>query len=72
MSSIWKKTKTICIKSSGYHTYFGMSANILSTDSSFSVADSATKTQIKSAFAKSLKSKKMNKKVLTEFVELIS
>ena len=72
VSAIWKKSKTISIKNSGYHTYFGMSANILSTDSSFSVSESATKTQIKSAFVKSLKSKKMNKKVLNEFVELIS
>ena len=70
--TVWKKSKTISIRNSGYHTYFGMSANILSTDSSFSVSESATKTQIKSAFVKSLKSKKMNKKVLNEFVELIS
>ena len=31
-----------------------------------------TKTQIKTAFVKSLKSKKMNKKVLGEFVELVA
>jgi ribosomal protein L23 len=38
----------------------------------FEVAEDATKTQIKSAFIKSLKSKKMNKKVLGEFIELVA
>jgi hypothetical protein len=36
------------------------------------VKEDATKTQIKSAFVKSLKSKKMNKKILGEFVELVA
>jgi hypothetical protein len=34
----------------------------------FEVAEDATKAQIKSAFVKSLKTKKLNKKVLGEFV----
>jgi len=68
----WKKQKAFSIKSSGYTTYFGLSANALSQDSEFNVADDATKTQIKSAFVKSLRSKKMNKKILGEFVELIA
>jgi len=68
----WRKEKAISIKKSGYHTYFGLAANALAQDSEFSVAEDATKTQIKSAFVKSLKSKKMNKKILGEFVELIA
>ena len=36
------------------------------------LAEDATKSQIKSAFVKSLKSKKMNKKILGEFVELVA
>ena len=68
----WKKEKTFSIKSSGYHTYFGLSASALANDAEFEVAEDATKTQIKSAFVKSLKSKKMNKKVLGEFVELVA
>jgi len=68
----WRKEKAISIKKSGYHTYFGLSANALSQDTEFNVAEDATKTQIKSAFAKSLKSKKMNKKILGEFVELVA
>ena len=70
--SAWKKKKAFSIKSSGYNTYFGLSSNALSQDSEFNVADDATKTQIKSAFVKSLRSKKMNKKILGEFVELIA
>jgi len=68
----WKKEKAFTIKKSGYHSYFGISANALAQDADFEVAEDATKTQIKSAFAKSLKSKKMNKKILGEFVELVA
>ena len=68
----WKKEKTFSIKNSGYHTYFGLSATALANDTEFEVAEDATKTQIKTAFVKSLKSKKMNKKVLGEFVELVA
>ena len=69
---IWKKEKAFSIKSSGYSTYFGISANALSQSTEFEVKEDATKTQIKSAFVKSLRNKKMNKKILGEFVELIA
>ena len=68
----WKKEKTFSIKNSGYHTYFGLSASALGNDIEFEVHECATKSQIKSAFVKSLRSKKMNKKVLGEFVELVA
>ena len=68
----WKKEKAFSIKKSGYHSYFGISATALAQDSEFEVSEDATKSQIKSAFAKSLKSKKMNKKILGEFVELVA
>ncbi len=68
----WKKEKTFSIKDSGYHTYFGLSASALANDAEFEVAEDATKSQIKTAFVKSLKLKKMNKKVLGEFVELVA
>ena len=67
----WKKEKAFAIKKSGYHSYFGLSSSALSQDSEFEVAEDATKSQIKNAFVKSLKSKKMNKKILGEFVELV-
>jgi hypothetical protein len=68
----WRKEKAFTIKKSGYHSYFGLSATALSQDSEFAVSDDASKAQIKSAFVKSLKSKKMNKKILGEFIELVA
>ena len=68
----WKKEKAFSIKKSGYHTYFGLSANALAQDDNFTVSEDASKSQIKTAFIKSLKSKKMNKKILGEFIELVA
>ena len=68
----WKKNKSFTITNSGYTGYFGMSSSALSQESEFKVPEDATKTQIKSAFVSSLKTKKLNKKILGEFVELIA
>ena len=70
--SDWRKNKSFVIKNSGYDAYFGMSSNTLSQDSEFDVDDDATKSQIKRAFVKSLKTKKLNKKVLGEFISLVA
>jgi hypothetical protein len=67
----WKKLKSFTITKSGYDAYFGMSATALSQDTEFDVHECATKAQIKSAFVKSLKTKKLNKKVLGEFISLV-
>ena len=64
--------KSFTITNSGYDAYFGLSSSALSQEAEFDVADDASKAQIKTAFAKSLKSKKMNKKVLGEFIELVA
>ena len=72
IQKIWKKERAFAIRKSGYHTYFGLSGTALSSDSEFDVDEGASKSKIKSAFAKSLKGKKMNKKVLGEFIELIA
>ena len=72
IQKIWKKERAFAIRKSGYHTYFGLSGTALSSDSDFDVDEGASKSKIKSAFAKSLKGKKMNKKVLGEFIELIA
>ena len=69
---VWRDTKTASIKTSGYHTYFGLSSNALSNDTDFEVKEDATKADIKRAFAKTLKGKKMNKKILSEFIELVA
>ena len=69
---IWKKERAFALYNAGYHTYFALSANALANETEFDVDEGATKAKIKSAFVKSLKNKKMNKKVLGEFVELIA
>ena len=68
----WKKEKSFAIKTSGYHTYFGMASSALNNDGELIVKEDATKAEIKRAFAKSLKGKKMNKKILSEFIELVA
>ena len=72
IQSDWKKNKSFIITNSGYDAYFGMSATALSQQSEFEVSDDASKAQIKSAFVKSLKTKKLNKKVLGEFISLVA
>jgi len=69
----WRKTKSLMItEGGGYHAYFGLSSSALNSDSSFEVKEDATKAQIKSAFKKSLSAKKMNKKVLGQFMSYIA
>jgi len=68
----WRKHKSISLKTSGYHVYFGLSSTSLGNDTEFEVKEDATKAQIKKAFNKSLKNKKMNKKILGEFIELVA
>ena len=69
---IWRKQRAFAIKNIGYDTYFGLSSSALDNDTEFEVKEDATKSQIRSAFKKSLNGKKMNKKILGEFVELIA
>ena len=68
----WKKSKSFSMELDGYNKYFGLSSATLAADDDFEVEENATKAQIKRAFFKSLKTKKLNKKVLGEFVELIA
>ena len=70
--SDWRKNKSFTIKTSGYDAYFGLSSSALSQDAEFDVDEGATKAQIKNAFKKSLKTKKLNKKVLGEFISLVA
>ena len=69
--SEWRKNKSFSITSSSYNSYFGMSSAVLSEDSEFE-PKSDSKADIKRAFAKSLRTKKLNKKVLGEFIELVA
>jgi len=67
----WRRNKSFTITNSGYDAYFAMSSTSLAEDAEFEVDEEATKAQIKRAFVKSLKVKKLNKKVLGEFIELV-
>ena len=66
-----KKDKSYTVKKSGYTSLFTMLSAALETDSDFDVDEGATKAKIKSAFMKNLKAKALNKKVLSQFMELV-
>ena len=67
----WSKNKSFTIKNSGYDAYFAMSSATLAQDAEFE-PKSDSKADIKRAFVKSLKVKKLNKKVLSQFMELVA
>ena len=67
-----RKNKSYAIKGCGYDSYFGIMSSALDNDSDFEVEEDASKAQIKRAFVKSLQAKKLNKKVLGEFIELVA
>ena len=68
----WKKNRSVSIKTSAYDSYFGLSTTALASEDEFEVKEDATKAEIKRAFGKSLKGKKMNKKILSEFIGLVA
>ena len=67
----WKKTKSFICASSYWTVQYGLAASALNTDSEFE-PKSDSKADIKRAFVKSLKGKKMNKKILSSFIEQIA
>ena len=67
-----RKDKFVALKSTGYTSYFGMLTSALSNETEFSVEEGASKAKIKSAFVKNLNSKSLNRKVLSQFVDIIS
>ena len=66
-----RKDKFFSLKTSGYDSYFLMVDQSLSNDTEFDVEEGASKAKIKSAFVKNLKSKALNKKVLSQFMDLV-
>ena len=68
----WKKTKSFICASSYWTVQYGLAAAALKNDAEFDVDENATKAQIKRAFTKSLKGKKMNKKILSSFIDQIA
>jgi hypothetical protein len=71
---IWKKFKTFSIDSTPYDKYFGLGNSQLNNtvDHLEQLEDGATKIQIRNAMRKTLSTKKMNKKILSEFIELVA
>ena len=67
-----RKDKCYITTDGGYHSYFGILSSSLFNDESFEVEDDASKSRIKNAFIKSLKNKKLNKKILGEFIDLVA
>ena len=72
MRKIWKKERSISLTALGFSKLFVLASNKLNEDSEFVVGDGASKSQIRSAFKKSLKASSMNRKILNDFVDQIA
>lgn len=68
----WRKTHSLVFDNFGYEKLFVVGTTQLNQSTEFNVDEGASKAKIKSAFAKSLKAKKVNKKILSEFVNVIA
>lgn len=69
----WKQNKSCAIKCAGYDSYFGIYSKSMNSSTEFEVVESdAGTTAIRNAFKKSLESKKMNRKILSQFADLIA
>lgn len=68
----WKKHRSCAIRCAGYDSYFGIYSGALNASTEFAVEEDASTTSIRNAFKKSLESKKMNKKILSQFIDLIA
>ena len=69
----WKKTRSFICLSSAYTVQYALAISALNTDDEFTIEkEDPTKADIKRAFTKSLKGKKMNKKILSSFIERIA
>jgi len=74
LMEVWKKERSFTITESPYNKYFGIAQNSMDNQTDFlsQLNDGATKTEIRNAMKKTLSSKKSNKKLLNEFVQLIA
>ena len=68
----WRKSRAVSFDANGYNRQFAIASSALNNDTEFEVKEDATKAQIKRAFGKSLKTKKMNKKILSEFISMVA
>ena len=68
----WKRDKSAAIDLGSYSKFFAISTKEMNNDVEFDPPFMASKAQIKSAFKKSLNKSKFNRKILSEFVELVA
>ena len=68
----FKKKRCAVINNTGYNELYVIASNSYSEDTAMEVEADATKTEIKRAFAKSLKSKSVNRNLLSSFVGQIA
>lgn len=69
----WNKNKCVVVTNSNYHELYVIQSNSYTEDTSMQIEnDNPTKAQIKSAFTKSLKSKSINRRLLSSFVGRIA
>jgi len=67
-----RKDKFVSIMNSGYTSYFGMFSKFLQNDTELDVEEGASKSKIRSAFTKTLSNKSLNRKVLSQFIDIVS
>ena len=70
--NVMKKNQFVTFYGTGFDQFHVLPSNTLAQDETFDVDEGASKAQIKSAFSKMLGKKRTNKKLLSEFVTLIS
>ena len=68
----WVRNKSVSMEVSNYTKHFYINTKGLGDEVEFDPPEAATKAQIRSAFKKSLNQSKFNRKILSEFVELVA
>ena len=68
----WVRNKSVSMKVNNYTKHFYINTKDLGTEVEFNPPEEATKAQIRTAFKKSLNQSKFNRKILSEFVELVA
>ncbi len=68
----WVRNKSVSLNVSNYTKHFFINTKDLGSEVEFDPPEEATKAQIRTAFKKSLNQSKFNRKILSEFVELVA
>jgi hypothetical protein len=72
VKSLFNKDNFVTFDGTGFDQFNVIASDSLSQNSNFVVPDDATTAQIKSSFSRMLGKKKTNRKLLSNFVTLIS